>query len=81
MFAAHGDRVGAITVLGTAVELLEEQSMRVWAATATRRRGELLGPIDGAALVRAADALLNAEGVRNPARWSAMLVPFAAPPR
>jgi hypothetical protein len=81
MFAAHGDRTGAIAVLGTAAELLEEQSMRVWAATATRRRGELLGAAEGGALVRAADALLNAEGIRNPSRWSAMFVPFAAPPR
>jgi hypothetical protein len=45
------------------------------AVAARRRRGQLLGGHAGQELVLTADAVLAAQGVRNPARITAMLVP------
>lgn len=73
--AARGDRLGGAAELAQAAVQLEERSMRVWAAAARRRSGELRGGPEGLAMVAAADAFFTEQAIRVPRRWAAMLVP------
>ncbi len=65
----------AVRQLATAEGGLEAADMRMYAAAARRQRGRLLGGAEGEKLVQQADALMKAEGVREPARIAAVLVP------
>jgi hypothetical protein len=65
-----------------APSLLEDASrafttaqMKIFAAVADRRRGELVGGAEGASLTQNADAALVAQGVTAPADYAAMLLP------
>jgi tRNA A-37 threonylcarbamoyl transferase component Bud32 len=49
--------------------------LSLYAAVAKRRRGQLLGGVEGKALVDAADAYMSEQEIRNPARITAMLAP------
>ena len=49
--------------------------MALHAAVARRRRGELLGGVQGAALLAEADAWMTGQAIRNPSRMAAMLAP------
>ena len=49
--------------------------MALHAAVASRRRGEIAGGSEGRALVEAADAWMQGQGVRNPGRMAGMLAP------
>ncbi|HKW02173.1 MAG TPA: hypothetical protein VJN96_20290, partial [Vicinamibacterales bacterium] len=49
--------------------------MRLCAAAARRRRGELLGGTEGRAAIAAVDAWMAANTIKNPARMTAMLAP------
>jgi len=62
----------SLRLLGVAVAAYDAAEMKLHAACARRREGELLGGVEGRARVAAADAALEAEGVREPWRWAAM---------
>jgi hypothetical protein len=49
--------------------------MALVTAATQRRRGALMGDEEGRALVATADALMRQRGIKNPARFTAMLVP------
>jgi hypothetical protein len=61
--------------LHLAIRLGEETEMLLHAAAARRALGALLGGDMGRDLVRRADEAMEAQGVRAPARFAAMLVP------
>jgi hypothetical protein len=49
--------------------------MKLHAMAMRRRRGELLGGDEGRALIAAADEWMTSQGIRNPVRMAAMIVP------
>ena len=75
VMAQQGDRAGAAARLAEVVTIAEGPPMLLCAAFALRRRGALLGGAEGAALVREADERMAREGVRNPARLTAVFAP------
>jgi serine/threonine protein kinase len=72
---AQGDKEAARRYLIGAAERFEALDMGLWARAARRRLGELIGGEDGRDLVAEADAWMNDQTIRNPARMTAMLVP------
>jgi hypothetical protein len=68
----------AVAELRAAAEAAERCQMHLVAACARRRLGGLLGGDDGDRELREADAWLAGEGVRNPARFTDMMVPMPA---
>jgi hypothetical protein len=61
--------------LSHAEALLCASDMMLVATAVRRRRGELLGDAEGQKLFAAADSKLREQGIVNPARYTAMLVP------
>jgi tetratricopeptide (TPR) repeat protein len=77
--AARGDRESAIATLDRAVRGFHAADMALYDAAARRRLGALLGGADGATMVRKATIWMEAQGVVNPERMTALLAPgFAA---
>jgi serine/threonine protein kinase len=72
--ATRGDRERALDLLARA-EAACAAGMGMLVAPLRRRRGELLGGDEGQALVDAADAAMRAQGVVDPARVAASMVP------
>ena len=82
--AARGDRAAAVGELDAAIAAFDAVDVALHAASARRRKGELVGGERGRALVAEADERLRAEGIADPARWAAIYAaggPGAAPPR
>jgi hypothetical protein len=73
--AARGHASRATILLGEAVAGLDAVGMRLYAAAARRRLGRLIGGDAGKALVAEADAWMASQGIKNPARMTAMLAP------
>jgi hypothetical protein len=75
--AAHLERddARATAHLRAAAEQLDGAEMPLFAACARRRLGQLLGGDEGRALADTAEAWMRDEGIRNPARMTAMLAP------
>ena len=73
--ALAGDDAAAVAQLRTALARAEATGAALHAAAVRRRLGALVGGSEGAALVVAGDAFMAAQGVRNPARMTAALVP------
>ncbi|MBI3693757.1 MAG: AAA family ATPase, partial [Acidobacteria bacterium] len=73
--AARGDRQRAITLLAAAEQALDKLSLRIYAAAARYRRGQLLADEEGRALVAAAASLLEKQNVQNVPRMMDMLAP------
>lgn len=73
--AQRGDRPAALLHLEAAVAGFEAAEMALYAAAARRRLGEMRGGDADQALVEAADAWMTRQGVRAPARMTAMLAP------
>lgn len=71
----EGDRKAAIDRLVSAAAGFDGFQMNLYAAVARRRRGELLGGDEGQRFIRDADAWMEKEGVRNPARMADALAP------
>jgi len=65
----------AVPHLEAAARTFDAADMTLFAAAARRRHGERIGGAAGRDLVAAADERFAAEGVRNPARFAAMLAP------
>ena len=55
--------------------------MKMFAAAARRRRGELADSARGQELVAETDELMRAHGIHNPARMTDILAPFVVAPR
>ena len=72
-FAEHPRR--AVDALEEAERVLDAAHMRLFAASARHRRGELVGGDEGRALVDAATAAFRAEGVRAPDRMIDVFAP------
>lgn len=70
-----GDRDAALAHLRSAESAFTDLSMRLYAAVARRRHGELTGGAEGAQVVRDADDWMARQGIHNPARMADMLAP------
>jgi tRNA A-37 threonylcarbamoyl transferase component Bud32 len=70
-----GKKAEALALLSAAEDGFTAAEMAGHAAAARRRRGELLGGDSGRALVEAADAWMQGQGVKDPARFAALLAP------
>lgn len=74
--AAHaGKQTEAIQLLETAAAELDKVDMCLFAASARRQLGRLLGGDSGAALIRAADDWMTNQNIKNPARMAAAYAP------
>ena len=73
--AMRADRRGAIAALEDATRESEAANMRLHAASARRRKGQLIGGEAGRALVAAADEVMRRSGVARPDRWVALYAP------
>jgi hypothetical protein len=76
--ALDGRRAEAEAEVARAAGELEAADLRLFAAVARRQRGQLAGANGdgtGAAEAAAADAWMQAEGIKSPARFAAVLAP------
>jgi tRNA A-37 threonylcarbamoyl transferase component Bud32 len=73
--AQRGDAKGAQGALGDAVKRCEATGMRLFAAAARRRLGELVGGDEGRLLIEQADEWMRGQQVVSPERTTALLVP------
>jgi len=71
--SARGQIAGASAALEEAARTYASTEMKVHAAVSRRAKGSLLGGQEGRALVAEADEILGAEGVRDGARFAAMM--------
>jgi hypothetical protein len=69
------DEVNAVRLLREAVDGLEAVEMGLHAAAARRRLGELLGGVEGGALIAQADSWMTAQKIVNPVRMTGMYAP------
>jgi hypothetical protein len=72
---ARRDRRLAERLMRFAAEQLGAIEMRLYAAAARRRLGQLLGGDQGRGMIDQADVWMTGQGIKNPARVTAMLVP------
>ena len=73
--AAKGDDRAAVRCARAALRGDERADMGLYAATARRRLGELVGGDEGRALEKASAAWMTEQGIRRPERMTAMLAP------
>jgi tRNA A-37 threonylcarbamoyl transferase component Bud32/tetratricopeptide (TPR) repeat protein len=73
--AARSEIGAADRLFQEAARLLEASDMRLFAAAATRRLGELRGGDERRTLLERADRVMASEGVRRPDRMTAMFAP------
>jgi hypothetical protein len=73
----QGRRDSARQLYRDAARQLDAAEMRLHAACARRRHGQLFADGDGAKLVDEAEAWMRAQGVVNPSRLSAVIAPCA----
>ena len=73
--AIRGDIRRAAAQITAAAAAFDAVNMPLYAASARRRLGEIIGGDDGEALVSDADLLMTSRGVRQPARLTAMYAP------
>ena len=75
------DAGGACQLLEGAAGRLDAAGLRLYAAAARRRLGELVAGDEGHRLVEQADAWMKVQNVRRPDRMTALLAPgFPDPP-
>ena len=77
--AARGDRASAITGFEDAERRALDQELTMVALACRRRRGQLLGTTDGAALVDAADEAMRGLQVVDPERMARVWAPTTSP--
>jgi hypothetical protein len=78
--AQRRDFTRAITSLDAAISLAKAADMPLYAATARRRKGTILGGTAGAELVAAADDVMQGHGVVRPDRWTELYLPGCTTP-
>ena len=71
----RGDTPRALEQYSAAVSAFEALDMRLIAAAARRRLGEILGGDEGTALVAEADTWMMRQGIKNPTRMTALFSP------
>lgn len=71
----RGDQATALRLLDRTIAALDAAGMALHAAAVRLRRGELVGGDEGRALRAAGLAFMTAQGIKNPARMTAMLAP------
>jgi hypothetical protein len=76
---AEGDRARERTRLEQALVQLVAADMGLHAAVARRRLGALLGGSEGQAMGARTDEWMGQQGIRQPERMSAILLPGARP--
>ena len=69
------DAAVAADHLAAAAAGFDAASMSLYAAAGRRRRGQLLGPRDGARLISEADDWMRSQGIREPERFADVLAP------
>jgi hypothetical protein len=73
--AARGDRPDAIARLSDAETSLRAAGLALFAESAKRRRGQLVGGLAGDELVSQSEIWMTGQGIRNPTRMAAMCAP------
>lgn len=73
--SARGDEAAAIDALRTSIELARRAEMAMHGAAAVWQLGALLGGEPGSVHAASAQAAMQAEDIRAPARWANMLLP------
>jgi hypothetical protein len=73
--AVRGDQAAAAVLYGQAATGLEQAEMAVYAAAARRRQGECVGGAEGQAMIQVCDAYMAEQGISDPRRMTATLVP------
>ena len=73
--SVRGDATSAVTLLTGAAAAFDAVDMGLFAASARRRLGVLLGGEEGGALMAQADAWMTGQEIRNPARMAACVAP------
>jgi tetratricopeptide (TPR) repeat protein len=85
LLAGRDDLLGktesAISLYARAARELDDADMRLYASAARKRQGELTGGSEGQALVDGSVKQMMGEGIRDPARFAAMLVPHRSASR
>jgi serine/threonine protein kinase/tetratricopeptide (TPR) repeat protein len=76
----RGDDSGSVALVSQAVEGFEASDMALYAATARRRLGEVLGGDRGAELVNQADDWMSKQQIKNPAAVANLLAPGFSEP-
>jgi hypothetical protein len=77
----RGDADRAIALYARAAREPDDADMSLYANATRRRQGELTGGSEGQALVDASVKWMFGEGIRDPARFAAMLVPYPSASR
>lgn len=73
--ACRGETASAIALLTSAEAGFEAAAMQLYAAVARYRRGQLIGGVQGRALIEAAEAWMTNQNIKNSTRVAAMLAP------
>lgn len=71
----EGNEERAAEALRSAIESFEAIEMQIYANTARHRLGEVLGGTDGEEEIRAAIDWMTTAGIKNPQRFTALVVP------
>jgi len=70
-----------VALVSQAIEGFEASHMQLYAATARRRLGEMIGGDGGAELIRQADGWMNKQEIKNPAAVANLMAPGFSEPR
>jgi hypothetical protein len=77
----RGDDSTAATLISQAIEGFESSDMKLYAAAARRRLGEILGGDRGTELLNQADDWMSKQQIKNPAAVTNLMAPgFSEPP-
>ena len=71
----RGDAETAVARLTDGISRLSECHMYLWRAAAVRRKGELIGGVEGTALIEEAEMWMENQGIRAPEKMARALVP------
>jgi len=77
--AQRGDRAGAAELLDRSASRCETLGRGQFARPARWQQGRLVGGDEGRRLTAAAESAMVEQGIRNPARWTALHLPGFAP--
>jgi len=77
----RGNDSRAAALVSQAVEGFEASNMKLYAATARRRLGEILGGDNGKALINQADDWMGKQEIKNPVGFANLMAPGFTEPR